>query len=1145
MKIKLFLFAAVCCLMGAAADVVLPYDRETNVVVAAGASDTFSGLLRVPSGAEGIVKTGAGAWTLPMGGVWSRDDVSVDVYGGSVAMPTGGSLPAASATPPAVLAKAAIWLEASTNTVPWSEDPSRVAVWHDVRQTKDGEGVWSSNWWSTFARLAKDENGTANAVTNYPEVVDVETGTGATRPMMYFHGYNSGSHMYYRNTAGSTAERGDVYHAFVAMKVVTSYGFVLGRKDGVCFHPSATTGKAEGSYLGFQNGNRAGPSCRFFLNGRLANANAQGVKTGMQVLEFTADPMRRATIGTMFSDREIKKRYGGDYVGEVVLFTNQLTEVERLNVSEYLLRKWVGEPTAPHVNVRVADDSEVTLSGSALVSGSGTVNLPAGSLVQFKNGTTFAGTLGKEAGAAATTVEMGELPVAPVPGDHFAAARGSYAAVQLSRTVDAADAAKGSAFHAGNAPLVVRSMPNVKSFATESAELILRGPQPSRAVLSTNAYATIANGNGDFEEFTRASPATANSLTTGTKYGWTVESGTTVVMNGKIALDSRPGGNAWWFEFYKNGGTLAGYDANMFYPPDNGNILALKGTGTATAPVSVPETGEYEFSYYGTGRIGYDYGKVTLSLVDESVSPAVTNTFARYRHPAANGWRHYRFLLRNVAAGNYKLVVNMTSEGSSDRHAMFDCFQMRLVSSPVARTMTVEPPNGSFEVTDCPFGKRDRISLQNTVPGWTVVQGTLGSSATEATAHNYEAYFTTRWHGLAGADTGMWFDHRSRYGESQLILRAPGGYAESDAFTLPAGRWRFHYRAARWAFSDWTNWKWNGQNPISHPTFVACVYINGTATDLGSQTLSSYAEDIVDRTLSTTFTVADGDSVKLRMWNAGPETTCAVAVDGVYFERLDDPDGELVANGSFEDATAWSYARNNGNDTNKTDNCYYSNCGRKAAGDANYGYTVCNGSWALLVVQIGQATQPITFTEAGLYRLSFWTRARYFTSSSSGLLDSTYYGGNQIRVWLADGEGVTNDLYRTTSIYSTNFLEHVALFRMDRPGTYTLGIQGCNNYSDHVTTSSANKRDANAFVDLVSIVRTEEDTTPALESDLQLTLGDTARLRLDYAGTNTIKRLRIGGKSVSGLIDASHPSGLVSGPGCIYVPPYGTMVLLR
>ena len=65
--------------MGATADVVLPYDRETNVVVAAGASDTFSGLLRVPSGAEGIVKTGAGAWTLPMGGVWSRDDMSVDV----------------------------------------------------------------------------------------------------------------------------------------------------------------------------------------------------------------------------------------------------------------------------------------------------------------------------------------------------------------------------------------------------------------------------------------------------------------------------------------------------------------------------------------------------------------------------------------------------------------------------------------------------------------------------------------------------------------------------------------------------------------------------------------------------------------------------------------------------------------------------------------------------------------------------------------------------------------------------------------------------------------------------------------------------------------------------------------------------------
>ena len=331
---------------------------------------------------------------------------------------------------------------------------------------------------------------------------------------------------------------------------------------------------------------------------------------------------------------------------------------------------------------------------------------------------------------------------------------------------------------------------------------------------------------------------------------------------------------------------------------------------------------------------------------------------------------------------------------------------------------------------------------------------------------------------------------------------------------------------------------------ITHPTFEARVYINGTATDLGSQQLLSYAEDIVDRTLSTTFTVADGDSVKLRMWNAGADTTCAVAVDGVYFERMDDPDGELVANGSFEDATAWSYARNNGNDTNQTDNRYYSNCGRKAAGDVNYGYTICNGSWALLIVQIGQATQPVNFPAAGLYRLSFWTRSRYFTNKS-GVIDSTFYGNNQVRAWLTDGGSTTQELYRTVSVYSTNFLEHVALFRVNAAGTYTLGIQGCNDYPDHLTKSADSLRDANVFVDSVSIKKVADTAPPTLDTDLNLTLGNAARLRLDYVGTNTIKRLRIGGKSVSGLIDASHPSGLVSGPGCIYVPPYGTMVLFR
>lgn len=67
----------------------------------------------------------------------------------------------------------------------------------------------------------------------------------------------------------------------------------------------------------------------------------------------------------------------------------------------------------------------------------------------------------------------------------------------------------------------------------------------------------------------------------------------------------------------------------------------------------------------------------------------------------------------------------------------------------------------------------------------------------------------------------------------------------------------------------------------------------------------------------------------------------------------------------------------------------------------------------------------------------------------------------------------------------------------------------------------------------------------AVQTELALDLRDTAKLRLDFTGTNEIDRLRLGGVSVSGYVDATHPSGLVCGTGCLYVRPKGTVLLLR
>ena len=77
------------------AESVLPSNWETNVFVQAGASDTLVGPWRMSSASDGVAKTGGGTWTLPVGSVWTRGDLAVDVHGGTLELGSGGSIPAA------------------------------------------------------------------------------------------------------------------------------------------------------------------------------------------------------------------------------------------------------------------------------------------------------------------------------------------------------------------------------------------------------------------------------------------------------------------------------------------------------------------------------------------------------------------------------------------------------------------------------------------------------------------------------------------------------------------------------------------------------------------------------------------------------------------------------------------------------------------------------------------------------------------------------------------------------------------------------------------------------------------------------------------------------------------------------------------
>ena len=148
---------------------------------------------------------------------------------------------------------------------------------------------------------------------------------------------------------------------------------------------------------------------------------------------------------------------------------------------------------------------------------------------------------------------------------------------------------------------------------------------------------------------------------------------------------------------------------------------------------------------------------------------------------------------------------------------------------------------------------------------------------------------------------------------------------------------------------------------------------------------------------------------------------------------------------------------------------------------------------------------------------------------------------------LLDASGATNEFYRTPSLYGTNFVFRNELFDVPAAGTYTFGIQGVNGMTlpdGTLAKVGYTADDVELFIDQVSVTPAE-DAALDLDEKLELALADTAKLRLDFVGTNEVQSLKLGGRTVAGYVDASHPSGLVLGTGCLFVRARGTVVVLR
>ena len=201
----------------------------------------------------------------------------------------------------------------------------------------------------------------------------------------------------------------------------------------------------------------------------------------------------------------------------------------------------------------------------------------------------------------------------------------------------------------------------------------------------------------------------------------------------------------------------------------------------------------------------------------------------------------------------------------------------------------------------------------------------------------------------------------------------------------------------------------------------------------------------------------------------------------------------------------------------------------------NWGYSRYEGERCMKLQNKGGVCQTVLLPTKGLYRLRFHARIRP---------DYPHFGFNSLRAWVhPEGDNSKTNVIGWTTVSSTNFVEHSFAFEAPAAGDYRIALQGMGNPArkDFVN------EDCSSIIDGVSLEQVTETfaATPDMPKDLSITVGDGALLSLDFSGTQTVRRLVIGGVRQSGLVtEATDPEHL-AGRGALLVEPKGLIFTLQ
>lgn len=1073
-----------------------------------------------------LEKRGAGTLTFQTGAFTEHAPVDIHVREGAVAFaPTEPPAAAAYVEPKEIMNRAAFWVDAGTNVQLRAGTEKEVAAWLDVRET--GAGSAASPYLYTRAVAFTNE-----WLTAFPLAQPY-----LDRPGVYCRGYGSGCFLNWVKPDGAQANIEGLRHVFVVHGGPKSRGHILGQR---------TTAKepyfqrSDRIWADHNGENKPIFASRTYLNGReidpfsssypaqalhVVEVEALGASLGAMCFYNDRDMQLTTTAGTTLpevdgeavnvilgmSDRNRGgDRAGGEYVCEVLLFTNDLTAAERIAVSDWLNQKWRGTlppASCPATAVALAPDavfvadhaaaSSVALRGDGIVRKTGAETVTLRSAYEPRN-------TARRVQVDAGLLNLGyALPLVCAAGDTLVAERRPWGP-ELAPPKAGKD--KTRLVKRGTGPVTLDAVPEgVTQLRVEGGELRLADPERARSLVpSASETVAAAFPDADFEMYPATDHTAAYSyIPHGQEaHGWHA------VVPGLIG-DSTA--NSAVFFFDQRLGSPKDWNMVLQTPPTG--VFAVKNNASAWCEIDIPADGDYVLSFRAAPRGGY-----AGDQLDVMIGPDAENlvSFGAFCITAWNApWRTFAFPKLRLAAGRYQFWLK-AKENNLDRCTQFDDF--RLVREPDAGEWAL--PNGGFEQHAEDFANAFTLANAARVPGFTVRQCLRENNGTAKEGTSSNTTFSVR-----GTDEHAHFNLPwNRAGsETQFYMSGIGSQLETT-FTPPAGTWRFRADFCSWA----TTWGYSGY------VVAADLRIGGTAVTLGVVTNQSYA--LLPHIWPGVFTVDGATPVTLTL--TGDLRTAGQRFGHGILDNLAlvaEPGENLLREGGFESLAPWQVTvtpkpeKVNGSIQQPYDDSY----------ETFFGLEAFEGKACMKIVNDDTVAQTVTFPTGGLYRLS----ANFESRSTPGSL-SFGNGLNPVAFFCARG-GVTNWLGVTDTVAMTNFHEYACLVRIpEAGGVYDVGFQGRSVWGGEGTPTV----DRTTLVDGAQLYRVETARPLDLPEALEIDVAAGAQLTLDFDGTNAVRGLRLAGRSLVGYVSlADRPEllGALNGRGTLFIRPRGTVLILR